>query len=307
MAVIMVSMTVLMTMTWVDDAGARAGRGGSSGSRGSRSYAAPARPSAAPALPGAPPARRENARGEPGATSREWTSGAAGLMAGGLLGGLLFGGRGAGMGLLDVVALGVVAYVALHLLRTRADGPVHAVYASVSDGVGGSRMAFADPGPRGDRSGAEAGVDPTRHREPSLDRAALAEAAAEMFEQVQHAWADRDVRPIAALLTPEMQASFQRDCDQLAARGQVNRVDGVSVDAAEILDAWQEKGFDWVTVRLGAQVVDYTVDEKTGQVVKGDASAPTAVDELWTLTRPIWAKGWRLSAIQQPVRAARRL
>ena len=51
-------------------------------------------------------------------------------------------------------------------------------------------------------------------------------------------------------------------------------------------------------------MLDYTTDDKTGQVVEGSASEPVTFEEFWTFTRPRWAKAWRLSAIQQPVQAA---
>jgi predicted lipid-binding transport protein (Tim44 family) len=303
MAVIMVSLTVLlMTLTWTEDTLARAGRGGSAGSRASRSYAAPARPSPAPVTPGS---SSRAARREPAAEmAGRWRGGPRGLLAGGLLGGLLFGGPGGGMGVLDALALGGLAYLALRLLRTPAGGPAHAVFASAPGGAG---AGFADSRARGRRDDVEPADGHVRRADPRLDREEFAATAAETFEKVQHAWAARDLRPIAALLTPDMQANFQRDCDQMAARGRLTRVEDVSVGAAEIVDTWQENGHDWATVRIDAQVVDYTVEEQSGQVIDGNDGEPTAVAELWTFTRPIWAKGWRVSAIQQPVRQARGL
>jgi predicted lipid-binding transport protein (Tim44 family) len=308
MAVIMVSLTMLATYSWADDVHARAGRASAAGTRASRSYSAAPRPSPRPAPPAAAAsrgARRDGPRLEEAAARLgDWTNGAAGFLSGGLLGGwLLGGGGGPGMGPLDALALGALGYLALSLLRTRAPRPAHlaAAYGLGGDGRGSPpRQGRAHPGEPAALGG------PVRRADRAFDQQALVETAATAFEQVQHAWAARDAGPIAALLTPDMQASFWRECDQMAGRGRRNRVDGVSVDDTEVVQTWQENGLDWATVRVEATVLDYTVDERTGQIVEGDASAPTPVAEIWTFTRPVWAKGWRVSAIQQAARGARR-
>ena len=73
--------------------------------------------------------------------------------------------------------------------------------------------------------------------------------------------------------------------------------------AAHVVEAWQEQGQDYVTLRLEATLLDYTTDDATGQVVEGSATQPVTFEEFWTFTRPVWAKTWRVSAIQQPVPA----
>jgi predicted lipid-binding transport protein (Tim44 family) len=68
----------------------------------------------------------------------------------------------------------------------------------------------------------------------------------------------------------------------------------------EISEAWQESGQDFVTVRFHANLLDYTVDEASGQVVSGNRTEPVKFEEYWTLTRPVGNNAWKLSAIQQP-------
>ncbi|MGZ8430171.1 MAG: Tim44 domain-containing protein, partial [Candidatus Deferrimicrobiaceae bacterium] len=101
------------------------------------------------------------------------------------------------------------------------------------------------------------------------------------------------------LLTDEMRATLQADADALKAKGQINRLENISVRNVEITEAWQESGHDYVTVLFQANLLDYTTDE-AGKVLSGSDAVPVKFEEFWTFTRPVGPGAWRLSAIQQP-------
>ena len=107
---LLVALAILPVLS-ATEAWARAGGGSSSGSRGSRSYSAPARPSQSPASPSQPssPAVSPAQPQRPG-----W-----GGMMGGMLGGLLLGGRAAG----DLIEAGVCgSLVGCQSCRVAGDG-----------------------------------------------------------------------------------------------------------------------------------------------------------------------------------------
>ena len=74
----------------------------------------------------------------------------------------------------------------------------------------------------------------------------------------------------------------------------------IALRATEITEAWTEQGQDYITVRLEANLLDYTVDEKNGMVVTGNKSEPVEFAEYWTFARSVGPNPWRLTAIQQP-------
>jgi predicted lipid-binding transport protein (Tim44 family) len=303
------------TVAMAPEAWARAGGGGFKGSRGSRSYTAPARPSAPPSAPASP---TSPASVRPPAPQRSgWSGlmgGLGGFMLGGLLGGLLFGGlfRGGlagGLGLLDLLILGALAYLAYSWLRRRQAGAAGA--ASLASGVGvppawAEREApsaprpepppAAEPGGAGDLA---RGLGHIRQVDAAFDPRAFADRAAEIFRDVQGAWTRQDLSAISGVLTPEMLGEMQKDADAFRAEGKVNHLDQIAVRDAEVTEAWQEKGQDFVTVRFQASLLDYTTDRQ-GAIVEGSANEPVTFEEYWTFTRPVWARSWRLSAIQQP-------
>jgi predicted lipid-binding transport protein (Tim44 family) len=76
----------------------------------------------------------------------------------------------------------------------------------------------------------------------------------------------RDMVGVSGLLTPEMRATLQKDCDRLRAERRINRLENIAVHTAEVAEAWHETGQDYVTVHFLARLLDYTTDESGTQV-----------------------------------------
>jgi len=291
----LLAMTALVAATIDAEARARSG-----GSRGSRSYSAPVRPSpTAPTSPG-----RTTAAPAPGPTSpqRPGLLGGAGgvlggLLLGGLLGGLLFGNHGFGIGLLDVLLLAGGAMLLMSVLRRRRPGAQPA-YALALGGVydppaGGARAEAPPASPDLDR-----GVGHLRTLDPRFDPSAFEETARAAFLAVQRAVAARDVAALRERVTPEMLVVLQGQIDEARASRRTAHIEQVRFDRARVTEAWQETGRDFVTVYLAGSLLDYTVDDATGQVMDGSRTAPQDFEEFWTFTRPVGPNDWRLTAIQ---------
>jgi predicted lipid-binding transport protein (Tim44 family) len=141
------------------------------------------------------------------------------------------------------------------------------------------------------------GLGHIRAMDPTFDPGFVSDTARGLFGDVQQALTARDMSPVNARLTSRMYTELTGQCDRLRAARQTNRMEAVNVRTAELTEAWQESGQDFVTVYLAGSLVDYTVDDSTGAVVAG-AKAPQSFEEFWTFTRPVGPNAWRLSAIQ---------
>ena len=300
-----------------DEALARAGGSRSFGSRGSRTFSSPSRTYSTPAPSTAPSARPLGSSspaplGQPSPLGGLWRGMAGGLL-GGMLGGLLFsglghaGGLGAGggmgFGLLDMLLLGGIAYGIFWMIRrNRAQAAPAGAYHGTGmreDRVSpGGGVATLEPqlGGAEDRS---RGIGHIRQMDPAFSEGAFADWCTDAFFRIQAAWMRRDVEGLRPLLTDEMAASFRQEIEASRAKGQINRLENVTVRSVEIAEAWQEQGQDFVTVRFLANLLDYTVDEGSGAVVAGSASEPVKFEEFWTWVRPVGPNAWRLSAIHQ--------
>jgi len=76
-------------------------------------------------------------------------------------------------------------------------------------------------------------------------------------------------------------------------------MENTALRESEITEVWTEGGQDYVTVRLLANLLDYTTDVKSGAVVSGSDSDPVQFEEYWTFSRPVGPNSWQLSAVQQ--------
>jgi predicted lipid-binding transport protein (Tim44 family) len=95
-----------------------------------------------------------------------------------------------------------------------------------------------------------------------------------------------------------MRRLLQEDVDRLLREKRINRLENIAVRNTDLVEAWQESGQDFLTVRLYANLLDFTTDE-AGTVVEGNRTEPVKFEEYWTFSRPVGAGSWRLSAIAQ--------
>ncbi|HEV8227716.1 MAG TPA: Tim44 domain-containing protein [Methylomirabilota bacterium] len=308
-AIACLAIIALAPVLLVTDAWARAGGGSSGGSRGSRSYSSPARPSPTPATPSQPTSPPSSVQPQPQRSG--WGAGLmgglAGLALGGLLGSMLFGhGMGGGIGMLEILLIAGGAFLLFRMMRNR-QAASQPSYGQAGGGTWQSQpqpqpyqapVAQAQPVEIGP-SDLDRGIANIRQMDAGFDPARLSDIASDIFFKVQAGWMNRDMREAAAVVTPEMSDILQKDCDRLRGQGRVNRLENIAVRSVDLSEAWQESGQDFVTVHFLANLLDYTVDERSGQVVEGNRSEPVKFEEFWTFVRPVGPNPWRLTAIQQ--------
>jgi predicted lipid-binding transport protein (Tim44 family) len=297
---------------------ARAGGGFSGGSRGSRSYSAPRSPSA-PASPTQRGFSSPTQPQRPGFGFGGMGGMIGGFLLGGLLGGLLFGGLGhglgglGGIGLMDILLIAGIGYLAFAFFRRRQPQPAYAGAPGRSEwaptetamperpmAMGSTVAPAVGPAVGLIDEDLDRGIAAIRTMDPAFTPVRFAEISRAAFLRVQSAWTARDLGPVRVDLTEEMAGSLETDLARLKTLRRVNRLDKLTVETAEVTEAWQESGKDFVTVRFRASVLDYTIDETTGAVVEGSKTVPSGFDEYWTFVRPVGPNPWQLSAIQQP-------
>lgn len=323
---ILLALIFLGTWAMPVDAWARAGGGGgggrsSMGSRGSRTGVAPtpytapkpAQPSPTPGMSGTP-----RPTPPPTAPSGSFWRSFGGGMLGGLVGGMLFrslfgfggaggGGEGGGIGLMDILLLAGIAYLIYwYIKKKRQEAATSPGYSQSA--TGSVEMPYQPQYPpvydQPQESAASRDLDQglanIRQFDPGFDQAKFQDMCMDTFFKIQGAWANRDMSAVKNLLTDEMHGILQHDADQLKAQKMINRLENIAVRSVDLTEAWQESGTDYITVRMYANLLDYNVDETTGQVIDGSKTEPVKFEEYWTFTRAVGNNPWQLSAIQQP-------
>ncbi|HSE89735.1 MAG TPA: Tim44 domain-containing protein [Candidatus Binatia bacterium] len=295
-------------------ADARAGGGRSGGFRGSRSYQAPSRPTqpSQPRREAAPPPQQPSPMApQSGGFMR--TFGTA--MLGGFLGSMLFsglanagfGGLGgfgsSGIGLIEILLFAGLGYF---LYRKFVRPAAATSYGSMQYQNTGyqipSNTSYQVP------TGASAQEIPSFNdidyrsltmMDRSFDPNQFLKTAQDTFFKVQGAWNKQDTAALRSLCGSELMQTWEQELNDLRARGQQNKMENIALRESEITEAWTENGQDYITVRLHANLLDYTVDQKSGNVVSGNNSDPIEFQEYWTFTRPVGPNSWKLTAVQQ--------
>jgi predicted lipid-binding transport protein (Tim44 family) len=248
----------------------------------------------------------------------------AGGLAGGLLGNMLFGSRGyagsgygggygggggGGIGLMDIIILGVIGYFLYRWWsRRRRAQTADATYFAGGTGFGMEEPSAPPMSPYYGSSPqdtlpeydeVQAGFQQIRQQDPSFNEEAFKELAQDLFFRIQAGWMNRSLEGIENLFVPEMSRFFTDEFNAMKQKGTVNRLENIAVRKVEPSEVWQEVGKDFITVLFTANLLDYTVDDKTGNVVSGDKLNPVKFEEFWTFARDIGTQQWKLSAINQ--------
>jgi predicted lipid-binding transport protein (Tim44 family) len=290
---------------------ARAGGGRSGGFRGSRSYSAPRTMSPSPTSPGAPSsgfANRTNPLSQ--ATRSPFLTGLAGGLAGGFLGSLLFGGMGhgamgagggggGGIGFLEILLLGLGAYLLFRFIRGRKKNASPAANQDDYTPPPYAQSSVAGPAQSPGQE-VEAGLSHIQSMDARFDPAAFKDWVQDLFFKIQASWENQDLGPVLPFLGPETKEMFSRDLEEQRTRGQVNRLENIAVRSVDITEAWQEEGKDFITVFFYANLLDFVENRKTGEIVSGSKTEPVKFREYWTFVRPVGGGNtWQLSAIHQ--------
>jgi len=133
----------------------------------------------------------------------------------------------------------------------------------------------------------------------SFDPERFLKTAQDIFFKVQGAWNKQETSALRSLCGSELMQTWEQELNDLRTRGQQNKMENIALRESEITEAWTENGQDYITVRLHANLLDYTVDQKSGNVVNGNNSEPIEFEEYWTFARPVGPNPWKLTAVQQ--------
>lgn len=256
------------------------------------------------------PRRAPSQSMQPGAPSQtgSFGRGLAGGLLGGALGGMLFGsmfgGSGGGMGLLPILLLAGVGY----FLYRKFSRPSQTnswqgnqPRTSFGAGAGGGFAAPAGPPPPpplGLEDTVAEGVAEIQRTDRAFDPKYFLEVASDVFFQVQAGWMRRDLQSYRHLLGDQLAAEYETQFEEMRRLGHINKLESIAVRKVEISAAGSDGREDFVTVFFTANLLDYTVNEKTGDLVEGSMTMPVKFEEEWTWGRPVGTQNWKLEGLK---------
>lgn len=262
-----------------------------------------AKPKASPSKQASP------APGQKGSFSK----GMAGGLLGGALGGLLLGSMmgGQGLGILPMLLLAGVAFYFFRKMgqggqsgqrpptpppfgNTQQQQPQQPSYPS--DFGSSNAQSVSEPG--GVVTASE-GLAQIGETDPGFDEKYFQEIASDVFFQVQAGWMRRDLDSYRHLLGDTLAGEYARHFEEMKQKGIINKLESIAVRGIEIVEAGSDGKEDFITVRFTASLLDYTINENSGEVIEGSDSVPVKFDERWTWARPVRTENWKLEGIHE--------
>lgn len=284
---------------------------------GGRSLGSSSRPTSPPPIPYSAPSQfgqQQQTRPMPtpppqsGGFGRSFAGGLLGGALGGLLFGSLFGASGSGTGILPLLLLAGVGYFLYKRFINRPG-------TSRDYGSATPNSPFQDNGSRGsgfatpvppvppippirESFSLEDGVEVLRRNDPGFDPQQFVEMASEVFFKVQAGWMRRDLESFRQLLGNQLAGEYAEAFAKLHAQGRINMLESMAIRKTELVAAGNDNGEDFATVLFTANLLDYTVDDKTGAVLEGSKTDPVRFAQRWTWARPAGSGAWRLEQIE---------
>jgi len=126
--------------------------------------------------------------------------------------------------------------------------------------------------------------------DPEFSENEIKEKIGNLYIKLQNAWQDKKWDPMRAHLTDQLYNQFARQLDELIRNNRTNYVERIAVLGVDLLGISQDEVNDTLVARVKTRIVDYTVDDATGNVVSGSKTIERFMEYEWTLIRSRGAK-----------------
>jgi hypothetical protein len=121
-------------------------------------------------------------------------------------------------------------------------------------------------------------------RDPNFSEQMFEDTVSTAFFKIQEAWSKKDMSSARAFVSPSLLQRFESQINEFKKKGWTNHMEQLTAGSVDIVEAFHDGGYDYVTARINAAAVDYTVEDKTGRMVYGSKEIK-AFTEYWTFLR----------------------
>jgi hypothetical protein len=126
--------------------------------------------------------------------------------------------------------------------------------------------------------------DELKKRDPSFSEQSFEDMASTAFFKIQEAWSKKDMGIARSFVSPALLGRFEAQIAEFKKMGRTNVMEQLTIGALDLVEAVHDGGYDYVTARVNAAAADYTVDDKSGQLVGGSKEIKSFT-EYWTFLR----------------------
>lgn len=92
----------------------------------------------------------------------------------------------------------------------------------------------------------------------------------EVYIDIENAWCKRDLTPVRPVMHENLYNTTERQVQAKIEQGVVYHYESIAINTAYLTSFIRDSQFEYLTMYLNARMIDYQVDEKTGNLIRGD-------------------------------------
>lgn len=112
----------------------------------------------------------------------------------------------------------------------------------------------------------------------------------EVFITLQNAWEERDWTKIRPFEKEEIFRLHELQLQEYINEGHINKIDEINVNRAYLTEYEKDTEYEYLTVYMEVRMLDYIINESTGQLIKGNKTMPVRNRYLLTFMRHVDVK-----------------
>ena len=183
-----------------------------------------------------------------------------------IIGGSGGNGRTGGNPIVGIIIVVAIIALIIFITRKKSNGPIM---------------------PGGQRTSAEQlkSIDELKAADPNFSEADICEKVSNLYVTLQNAWSARDIEPLRPYLTDELYAKTEKQVQSMKLAHRQNLMDKISVLSADVRGYYTDGVNDTLVIRLMTRLIDYNVDDRTGDVISGSKTAEKFMEYEWLMIR----------------------
>ena len=122
--------------------------------------------------------------------------------------------------------------------------------------------------------------------DPGFSAVKLEEKLSNLYIQMQQCWQAKDIEPLRPYFTDAYFSQLDRQLDAYRRNGVTNFIDRPTVLSVKLEGFCQEDEEDHIYATVKTRIVDYRVDDHTGNTISGSRTAEKFMTYRYHLTRP---------------------
>ena len=123
-----------------------------------------------------------------------------------------------------------------------------------------------------------------------FSEAEMKEKLSNLYVRMQQCWQNKNIEELRPFFTDSFYSQMEMQLKGIIDAKQTNHIERIAVLSVELEGFTQSETEDKIYAEIKTRIIDYTLDDKTGNVVSGSKTAEKFMTYEWELTRPTGKK-----------------